>query len=79
MEVISPCLEDYKTIWHALFCKKYFYKQHQGEIWFGIIKIYGIKRGKEHYCYQIHTLLMKSSAYPPFYTHPQYGLPPPHF
>ena len=30
---------------------------------------------KEHYSYKIHTLLMKSSAYPPLT--PLYGLPPP--
>ena len=28
-------------------------------------------------CYKIHTLKMKNSAYPPFYRHPQYVLPPP--
>ena len=28
---------------------------------------------KEHYCYKIHTLLMKSKAYPSFYRQ----LPPP--
>ena len=42
---------------------------------------------KEHYCYKVHTLLMKSGAYPPppspalpptFYGQPPlYGLPPP--
>ena len=34
---------------------------------------------KEHYCYKAHVLLMKSSAYPPFFhrQHPPYGLLPP--
>ena len=33
---------------------------------------------KEHYCYKIHTLLMKSSAYLLFYRHlsPDMGYPP---
>ena len=36
---------------------------------------------KEHYCYKIHTLLMKSSAYTrPFYRHaPAISTNPPHF
>ena len=31
---------------------------------------------KEHYCYKIHTVLMKSIAYPPSIDNPLYGLPP---
>ena len=32
---------------------------------------------KDHYCYKIHTLLMNSSASPPFYRQPHlYGLSP---
>ena len=27
---------------------------------------------KEHYCYKIHTFLIKNSAYPPFYRQPSY-------
>ena len=36
---------------------------------------------KEHYCYKVHTLLMKSIAYPlpPFYRQPPYMDSPPHF
>ena len=39
---------------------------------------------KEHYCYKIHTLLMKSKAYPSFYRQlpppsPLYGLQLSHF
>ena len=30
---------------------------------------------KDHYCYKIHTLLMKSSAYSPSIDNPLYGLP----
>ena len=30
---------------------------------------------KEHYCFKIHALLMKSSAYLPFIDNPLYGLP----
>ena len=33
---------------------------------------------KEHYCYKIHTLLMKSSAYPPYYRQPSYIENPAH-
>ena len=32
---------------------------------------------KDHYCHKIHTLLMKSKAYPLFIGKPLYGLPPP--
>ena len=36
---------------------------------------------KEHYCYKVHTLLMKSIAYPlpPFYRQPPYMDSPPPF
>ena len=59
-----------------LFYKQQLYKQHQAEILFEIIRISIMKRthkisfsmeellNKEHYCYKIHTLLMKSSAHP---------------
>ena len=59
-----------------LFYKQQLYKQHQAEILFEIIRISSMNRtqkitfsmkellNKEHYCYKIHTLLMKSSAYP---------------
>ena len=59
-----------------LFYKQQLYKQRQAEILFEIIRISSMKRtqkitfsmkellNKEHYCYKIHTLLMKSSAYP---------------
>ena len=33
---------------------------------------------KEHYCYKIHTLLMKSSAYPPYYRQLSYIENPAH-
>ena len=59
-----------------LFYKQQLYKQHHAEILFEIIRISSMKRtqkiafsmkellNKEHYCYKIHTLLMKSSAHP---------------
>ena len=34
---------------------------------------------KEHYCYKIHTLLMKSNAYLLFYKQPTYMGYTPHF
>ena len=34
---------------------------------------------KEHYCYKIHALLMKSVFTPLCRQPPQYGLPPPQF
>ena len=69
-------LEDCKLTLHA-----FFYKQHQAKIWFKIITISGIKVsfkkknivkeklwGKEHYCYKIHTVVIKSRAYPHLFT-----------
>ena len=60
----------------CFFWKKHFYKQQQAEIRHEIITASNIKRrqkkltfsmkdllSKGHYCYKIHTLLMKSSAY----------------
>ena len=34
---------------------------------------------KEHYCYKLHTLLMKNSAYPLFYSQPPYMVYTRHF
>ena len=34
---------------------------------------------KEYYCYKIHTLLMKSSAYLLFYSYPRIWATSPHF
>ena len=67
----------------SCFYKQHFYKQHQTEIWSTIITISSIKIGqkknKEHYCYQIYTLLMKSPVltphsidFPPTWTTPQF-------
>ena len=74
---------------YIFFDKQHFYKRHQAEIWSEII-IWSIKRSLNENKYlkwkacwvksiittKIHTLLVKSSAYPRFIDNPLYGFFP---